>query len=228
MTNILTELKKRLHSNYFGLGSTVVWVFSKGAFPLMRGFVLKLLHPRRISFPLFIGTGVRLHNSGYFYPGKNVYIGDYSYINCLSKGGVQLGSNVTIREFAWCQLTSSLANPGEYIRIGDDTYIGPRVVLGAAAPLEIGKNCQIGSGVNFVAENHEFSGGRRIFDQGVTRKGIVVGDDCWIGNNVIILDGVRIGSGVVIGAGSIVTKDIPDNMIAVGNPAKLLRSRNES
>jgi maltose O-acetyltransferase len=54
-------------------------------------------------------------------------------------------------------------------------------------------------------------------------KSILIGDNCWIANNVIILGGVTIGNNVVIGAGSIVTRNIPDNSLAVGNPAKVVR-----
>ena len=58
-----------------------------------------------------------------------------------------------------------------------------------------------------------------------TRGGIKIGDDAWLGVGVIVLDGVSIGSGAVIGAGSVVTADVPDNAIAVGNPARVISSR---
>ena len=56
---------------------------------------------------------------------------------------------------------------------------------------------------------------------------IVIGNDVWIGARVTILPGVRIGSGVVIGAGAVVTKNVPDNVVVAGNPARVIRSRNE-
>lgn len=56
---------------------------------------------------------------------------------------------------------------------------------------------------------------------------IVIGEDCWIGSNVTILGGVKIGNGCVIGAGSIVTKNIPDYSVAVGNPARVIKNRKE-
>jgi acetyltransferase-like isoleucine patch superfamily enzyme len=157
--------------------------------------------------------------------GRGVFIGDFSYINCYSRNGVTLGDRVTIREFAWLQLTSNLDEPGDRIEIGSQTYIGPRSTLGAAAPLLIGQRCQIGANVSFVAESHLFDGDQEIYAQGVSRKGIKIGDDCWIGNNVIVLDGVDIGSGTVIGAGAVVTKSIPSGSVAVGSPARVIRSR---
>jgi len=226
MQLVKVTILKKLKGNKFGFLSTFNRLMQKGGIPFLRGGVLKLFFPTKLRFPFFLGKGVRLHNLSYLKTGKNVFIGDYSYFDFLSSGGVSLGENVTIREFAWCQLTSHLSNPGESIEIGDNTYIGPRVILGAAASLKIGKNCQIGSGVNFIAENHQFSGSVEIIHQGVTRKGIVIGNGCWIGNNVIILDGVTVGDGVVIGAGAVVTKNLPENVIAIGNPAKILRYRN--
>ncbi|MGO3406067.1 acyltransferase [Marinomonas sp.] len=217
--------KKRILGNKFGVLPTVKRLWQKGGMSLIRGTIFKVLFLRKSSFPFFLGKGCRVFNTSFLRTGRNVYIGDYSYFDCLSKQGVRLGNNVTIREFAWCQLTSSLSRPGEAIIIGDGSYIGPRCILGAAAPLKIGKNCQIGANVSFVAENHRFEGHDDIINQGVIRKGITLGDDCWLGNNVIVLDGVIIGNGVVIGAGSIVTKSIPDGSIAYGSPCRVIRSR---
>jgi galactoside O-acetyltransferase len=64
-----------------------------------------------------------------------------------------------------------------------------------------------------------------IHGQGVTSRGVVIEDNVWIGMNVSILDGVRIGNGSIVGAGAVVTKDVPANAIVVGNPARVLRFR---
>ena len=79
----------------------------------------------------------------------------------------------------------------------------------------------IGPKCSLFAENHVFSDdSATIKSQGVVQKGIKIGDDCWIGSNVIILDGVTIGNHVVIGAGTLVTHDIPSKSLAI-NPKKL-------
>jgi acetyltransferase-like isoleucine patch superfamily enzyme len=84
----------------------------------------------------------------------------------------------------------------------------------------------IGAGVELLAENHSFEDSEiPIQDQGVTRKGIHIEDDVWIGNRVIVLDGIHVGRGAVIGAGSVVTKDVPINAVVVGNPARIVRYR---
>jgi acetyltransferase-like isoleucine patch superfamily enzyme len=196
----------------------------KGLGPLLRGWLTKpFLGDSKGHF--FLGRGCKLLTKRQLRVGANVYIGSYSYIDCLSLDGVTIGDNVTIREGCWLQLTSSFDKPGSKITIGNQVYIGPRAILGAAAPLSIGDRCQFGANVSLIAENHQFSGDADIFEQGVTRKGITIGRDVWIGNNVTILDGVDIGDGAVIGAGSVVTKSVPSKSVAVGVPARVIKTR---
>lgn len=220
-----SKVKNKLQANNLNIKDYLTYLTRKGVTPLMRGIYISLYRFNKIKIPFFKGKNTRIIHSNHLITGRFCYIGDFSYINCLSKKGVKLGDRVTIREFAWLQITSDTSNLGGGIVIGNETYIGPRCNLGAAALLSIGDKCQIGAGVSFIAENHSFSADSAIFEQGVTRKGITVGNDCWIGNNVIILDGVNIGDGVVIGAGAVVTKDIPANSVAVGNPARILKER---
>lgn len=224
---MLSLLKKKLAGSQFSSLDACVFVWGRGVLPLLRGILINFITLSFSKKPILIGRGVSLHHYSKFKFGRNCYIGDYSYLNFLSTHGVEFGDHVTVREYTWLQLTSSLNNPGTSIKIGSHTYIGPRCNLGAAAPLLIGQRCQVGAGVSFIAENHSFEAGEKIFDQGVIRKGITIGDDCWIGNGVIILDGVTIGNGVVIGAGSVVTKSIPDYAVVVGVPAKILKFRTQ-
>lgn len=93
--------------------------------------------------------------------------------------------------------------------------------------ITLGDNVHITEGVRFVAHD----GGTLLFRDKVPdlelTKPIVVGDNVYIGNNVIILPGVTIGNNVIVGAGAIVSKDIPDNSVAVGVPAKVIKSTDE-
>ncbi|MBW4645979.1 MAG: acyltransferase [Goleter apudmare HA4340-LM2] len=76
------------------------------------------------------------------------------------------------------------------------------------------------------ANNHNFADPTiPMSKQGVSRKGIVIEDDCWLGHGVTVLDGVTIGKGSVIGAGAVVNKDIPPFSVAVGIPARVIKSR---
>ena len=84
----------------------------------------------------------------------------------------------------------------------------------------------VGAHVDILAENHNFDDPELpINQQGVKRRGVVIGEDCWIGNRATVLDGVRIGRGSVIGAAAVVTGDIPEFSVAVGSPARVLRDR---
>ena len=113
------------------------------------------------------------------------------------------------------------------IDIGDRTFIGPYVTIAGPGDISIGKNCLIAAHSGIFANNHIYADpAQPIGLQGVTRLGITIEDDCWLGSGVKVLDGVTIGHGSVIGAGSIVTKNIPPFSIAVGVPARVIKSRN--
>lgn len=198
--------------------------YQKAFKPLLRGLLRFPIRAAKGGL-VFLGPNVQIINSMKLKLGRFCYLGGNSYLDCTSIGGVELGDRVTIREGAWLQLTSKLSEPGTSIRIGNGTYIGPRSILGAGAPLVIGQHCQIGADVHFIAENHKFEAGKEIFDQGVLRDGIQVGDDCWIGNGVRILDGVSVGRGAVIGAGAVVTRSVPEYEVWAGIPARRIKSR---
>lgn len=199
-------------------------LISLRAFPkLLRGLWFSVIAD--VKFPFFLGKNVFIYASRQLHAGKGFYLGDYCMVNLYSKHGVFIGENVTIREFGWIQLTSLATNPGDSIVIGDNTYIGPRAYLGAGAKIQIGACCQIGANVSIIAESHGIVPGKSLIDQSTDRLGVSIGDDCWIGNNVVILDGVNIGEGCVIGASSVVTRNVEPYSVVAGVPARKLRSR---
>lgn len=113
-----------------------------------------------------------------------------------------------------------------YLQIGEGTYIGCYVCIAGYGNIKIGKQCMIAAHSGIFANNHNFSAlTQPMKQQGVTCKGIMIEDDCWLGHGVTVLDGVTIGQGSVIGAGAVVTKDIPPFSVAVGVPAKVLFNR---
>ncbi len=110
------------------------------------------------------------------------------------------------------------------ITIGSDTHFAPFGVL--YGPLEIGNKCAIAAHVVFASVGHGYSEVDVPFiEQPVMKKKIVVEDNVWIGANAVITQGVRIGTGSIIGAGAVVTKDVEPYSVMGGVPARLIKKR---
>lgn len=125
------------------------------------------------------------------------------------------GENITI-------LSPFCTDYGYNCFIGNETFINHNAYLMDCAPITIGKHCFIGPNCGMYTAIHPIVAKER--NQGLEMaKPITIGDNVWIGGDVTILPGVTIGEGSVIGAKSLVTKDIPANVIAVGNPCRVVR-----
>lgn len=204
------------------------YLWRRGAVPWLRGLTRRW-RLGACGGRLFVGRRVGLHFPRYISLGRNVSLGDDSSISGLSRDGVRIGDHVRIREHVWIQATSTLDQPGVGLTIGEGTYVGPRCMLGAGGGIAIGRCVTLGAAVHVLAENHRFQDpDLPIPDQGVTRQGITIEDEVWIGNAAILLDGVRVGRGAVIGAGAVVTRDVPPNAIAAGNPARVIGTRGQA
>lgn len=108
------------------------------------------------------------------------------------------------------------------VTIGDHTRIGIHCTV--IGPVSIGNNVNLAQGITVTALNHNFEDvTRRIDEQGISTKSVVIGDDVWIGANAVILPGVTIGRHVVVAAGAMVTKDVPDYCVVAGVPAKVVK-----
>lgn len=116
--------------------------------------------------------------------------------------------------------------PANNLILGDDVDIAWGVVITANGGVSIGNRVMIGYGSKILSANHVVPDlPKKIFFSGHVKKKIIICDDVWIGANCIVLPGVTIGSGSVVAAGSVVTKDIPKNCIVGGIPAKIIRHR---
>lgn len=120
-------------------------------------------------------------------------------------------------------------NEGAEVIIGKNVYIGDYSTIRATrTKIEIGEHTIVGQDVKLIATNHAYaSKDKLIKDQDIdlSKIGISIGEDCWLGAGCIVLPGVTLGRGVVVGANAVVTKDLPDYAVAVGNPAKILKFR---
>ena len=175
---------------------------------------------------LFAGKNITLLHKKSISVGRSVIIEDFVFMDALSQNGIVLGNNVTIAKFTSIQCTGVIHELGTGVTIGDNSAVGAYSFLGGQGGITIGNNVIMGPKVNIFSENHGFDDlSLPIRLQPTTRKGVVIDDNCWIGANSTILDGVHIGQGCVIAASSVVTKDLPVNSIAAGIPARVIRQR---
>jgi len=157
--------------------------------------------------------------------GANVFIDDRTIIFRAANGGpVQLGDRV-------CILRDTIIETGDggSLTVGPDAYIHPRCQLNAyKAPIEIGSGVLIAANCALYPHDHGVAPDRPIREQPLQTKGpIIVDEHAWLGTGVVVLGGVRIGKGAVIGAGAVVTKDVPDGAIAFGVPTRVVKMRSE-
>lgn len=115
---------------------------------------------------------------------------------------------------------------GFHIEVGENFFANYNCTIIDVAKVKIGDNCQLAPNVAIYTAGHPVHPDSRnsLYEYGI---GVTIGDNVWIGGNTVILPGVHIGSNTVIGAGSVVTKDIPDWVIAAGNPCKVIREITE-
>jgi maltose O-acetyltransferase len=114
---------------------------------------------------------------------------------------------------------------GDRIELGDRVGFNYGCYVNGYGGLRIGDRTSFGPYAMVHTANHEADPGRPIVDQGWIAEPVEIGADCWIGMGACILPGVRIGDGCIVGAGSIVTRDLEPSCVAVGNPARPIRSR---
>lgn len=117
-------------------------------------------------------------------------------------------------------------SPPYILEIGDDVDLALNVLITSSGGICIGDRTLIGYGTKILSSNHNIPDrNSRIFDSGHSNKKVTIANDVWIGSNCIILPGVNIGEGVVVAAGSVVTKDIAPFSIVAGVPAKIVKER---
>lgn len=129
------------------------------------------------------------------------------------------GENVHVEQMFHCDY-------GCHISVGENFYANYDCIMVDVCEIIIGDNVLLAPRVGIYTAGHPIDAAVR--NEGLEfGKPVIIGDNVWIGGNAVINPGVTIGSGVVIGSGSVVTKDIPDHVVAVGNPCRVLRKINE-
>lgn len=162
---------------------------------------------------------------------KRVTFGKGSYIREHAKisGGqyIELGSNVRI--YPYCRIECFDYISGEKLspslKIGDNVLMGRNNTILCADSIEIGNDSLLASNIFISDENHGINpeAGVRYECQRLSTNPVKIGKNCWIGEKVMIMPGVVIGDNSVVGGGSVVTRSIPQNSIAIGDPAKVIK-----
>jgi len=163
---------------------------------------------------LFLYTLILKHLPPTYYPGGRI-IKAIRYFFC--KGLFKsCGHGVVIEPNAHI--------PFHKVEIGSNSGIGPNARLGA---VKIGDNVMMGPDVIILSSNHIFDS--RLLPMSLQGRiednPVVIGDDVWIGARVIILPGVHVGRGAILGAGAVVSRNVPEYAIVAGNPARIVRQR---
>lgn len=137
---------------------------------------------------------------------------------------IYIGSKVYVNDYGWLACLPLTGNYNCRMSIGDGTYVGRFCHFYATSKIEIGKKVLIADRVYITDNLHEFKNIKvPVIDQGVKQVNeVTIGNGAWIGENVSII-GASVGKQSVIGANSVVTKDIPDYCVAVGAPAKIIK-----
>ena len=183
----------------------------------------------RITYPgLGIVDSVSCDINGEFRWGTGTNIGDASVLVAPAGSRLILGNHCYIGRH--CELGS-----GGFVSIGDQTSIQDRTVI--LGNVSIGRYCVLSYNIYLSSGRHEFRKlpyalirdqddmARGLGESDASRDGIVIEEDCWIGINVVIQPGVRIGRGCIVGANAVVTKDLPPYSVAAGVPAKTIGVR---
>ncbi|MCL1899355.1 MAG: acyltransferase [Promicromonosporaceae bacterium] len=145
--------------------------------------------------------------------GQDVYL---SSLACIQTDLLHLGDRSYVAAHAHLS--------GE-VRFGADCSVNVQTVV--RGRVTGGDGVRIGGQTSILGFNHRFAPDEPVFRQGLSSRGITIGDDVWIGSHAVLLDGIVVGQGAVIGAGSVVTKDVPAGAVVAGNPARFIRWRRD-
>ena len=225
MKEIINYVISKLKGEHFSLDKNIpiLYIF---LFLLSKSlcFVYGIIRLRKKSF---VHPSSTIKCSSKIKFGRNFSVGKYCYVDALSCKGLICGNNVSMGYFTHIELTGSLKLLGQGMIVGNNVGLGSHGHYGSGAGLlEIGDNTIFGNYVSIHPENHNFSDlSIPIRNQGVNGKGVKIGNDCWIGAKVTILDGSVIGDHSIVAAGAVVAGKFPPYSIIGGVPAKIIKMR---
>jgi acetyltransferase-like isoleucine patch superfamily enzyme len=185
---------------------------------LIRGYL-------KMGRRVYIGPNCSITNKKNVFLGNNVTIEHHTTIDGYAYKKVVIGHGSRIGGYSLVSCTSHFSKYGKGLVMGNNSAVGQFTEFGAAGGIEIGDDVIMGSYVSFHSENHNFSDTTKLIrEQGVTSKGIKIGNNVWVGAKVSFLDGCVIGDHCVVAAGAVVNGSFPDFSVIGGVPAKILKS----
>lgn len=192
----------------------------------LRGLAYRLI--MNLNGRVAIENGVRLAHAKNITLGRGVYLDSGVYLHALPNG-ISIGEGTFIMHHTMLHVFNFRNLPQSGITIGKNCFLGEYNVIRGQGGVTIGNDVYTGPMVKIVAVNHVYADPNRpIREQGITAQGVTIEDDVWLGAGVTVVDGVTIGRGSIIGAGAVVTGNIPPYSIAVGIPAKRIKDRREA
>ncbi|MFA9186498.1 DapH/DapD/GlmU-related protein [Flavobacterium magnesitis] len=211
------ELDNRIPNSY------ILFFFFTKAIMSLRGFFTFFKFKKII----LIGSNTDFYCKSMFKFSGTVIFDKYCIVNALSENGIAFGSNVSIGKYTTIECSGSLKNIGKGLVVGNNVGMGTHGFFGCAGGIKIGNDTIFGNYVSMHSENHVTTDlDKPIRLQGVTRQGIFIGNNCWIGAKTTILDGVHIDDGCIVAAGSVVTKGFYEKDTIIGGvPAKIIKKR---
>jgi len=188
---------------------------------------------RRVAYPWLLGSigrnvtfghGVVLRHPHKVRLGDDVVVDDLVVLDAkgTSNQGIRVGNGVFLGRG-----TILSCKDGDIV-LGDHVNIGFQSEIFSGSSVRVGRHGLFAAYTYLVGGGHDFDRvGVPVLDQGRTSRGIVLGENVWLGTGTKVLDGVTIGRDVVVGANAVVTEDLPDGAVAVGIPARVLRRKGE-
>ena len=165
----------------------------------------------------YFGKNCCLEISGDVKIGKQVYIGDQ--VSLI----VEKGASLHIADHSFIGESCYIKCFGGHIEIGRDVSINSKSFINGCGGVKIGDNTRIGTQSIIIASNHKFDDPDVLVKDAITKQGVQLGENIWLGARVTVLDGVQIANDTVIGACSLVTKPLTESGVYVGVPAKKIK-----
>lgn len=166
----------------------------------------------------YFGKGCTLEISGQVKIGKNVYIGDH--VSLI----VEQGASLEIADHSFIGENCYIKCFGGKVEIGKEVSINSKSYINGCGGVSIGDNTRIGTQSIIIASNHKFGEPDVLVKDAITKQGVSLGENIWLGARVTVLDGASIPNDSVIGACSLVSKPLAESGVYVGTPVKKIKS----